>query len=58
MLMQPLQDSSDPIAVLLEEYDIIDSDLVRFIREAVAAPLKQYLGDDFRTAERIVLNGH
>jgi hypothetical protein len=48
----------DPIAELLEEYDIIDSDLVKDIRTVVAAPLGQYLGDDFRTAERIVLNGH
>lgn len=54
--MQPSQDS-DPVAVLLEEYDIIDSDLVRDIREAIAAPFKPYLGDDFRVAERIILNG-
>lgn len=51
-------DERDPIAEMLEEYDIIDSDLVKDIRTAVAAPLGQYIGDDFRIAERIVLNGY
>ena len=55
----------DPLLPILKEfYDesqgYTDEDLlgyVKKIRETVADPIGNYLGDDFRIAERIVLNG-